>query len=337
VVFPHLVHTVSTLANIPVGTHASSHAEGITAGMRYIPAGVFNMGSDRFYPEERPRRRVRVDPFWIDETPVTNQQFARFVTETGYHTFAETPPVPADYPGMPLELTQAGSLVFEQPREPVAVNDFHRWWHFRIGAMWRHPYGPASSLDGLVDHPVVHIAYTDAEAYAAWAGKALPTEAEWEYAARGGLDSEFAWGEELAPGGRMLANYWQGQFPHENLAIDGWERTSPVRSYPANAYGLYDMIGNVWEWTRDWFGRPVQHIKTAGSCCIPDNPRGGSKHESYDPCTPAIHIGRKVLKGGSHLCAPNYCQRYRPAARYPQPIDTSTSHVGFRCVIREDR
>lgn len=307
----------------------------ITHGMQRLPGAVFPMGSDNFYPEERPRRSVRVDAFWIDATPVTNRQFAQFIAAAGYKTFAETPPDPADYPGMPPEFAKAGSLVFEKPSTQVGMNDFQQWWKFRVGAHWHQPLGEASSIDGLDDHPVVHIAYADAQAYAAWAGKALPTEAEWEYAARGGLDTEFAWGDELAPGGRMLANFWQGEFPHENRMLDGWERTSPVRSFPANAFGLYDMIGNVWEWTCDWFALPVTRKKAAGSCCIPANPRGGSERESCDPGTPAIRIGRKVIKGGSHLCAPNYCQRYRPAARYAQAIDTSTSHLGFRCVVRE--
>jgi sulfatase modifying factor 1 len=304
-------------------------------GMRRLAGGTFTMGSERYYPEERPRRRVRVDPFWIDEAPVTNGQFSEFVAATGYRTFAETPPNPADYPGMPPEMAKAGSLVFEQPRNRVSLDDFGAWWRFRFGASWRHPLGEGSSIAGMQDHPVVHVAYADAEAYAAWAGKALPTEAEWEYAARGGLDAEFAWGEELAPDGRMLANYWQGEFPHENRRLDGWERTSPVRTFPANGFGLHDMIGNVWEWTSDWYALPHSGKKAGGSCCIPANPRGGSEGASYDPCMPSIRIGRKVLKGGSHLCAPNYCQRYRPAARYAQPIDTSASHVGFRCVVRE--
>jgi formylglycine-generating enzyme required for sulfatase activity len=304
-------------------------------GMCHLPGGVFTMGSERFYPEERPRRRVRVDAFWIDATPVTNRQFAEFVTATGYRTFAEMAPNPVDYPGMPPDMAQAGSLVFEKPRGRVDPNDFRQWWHFSFGARWNQPLGAGSSISGLEDHPVVQIAYADAEAYAAWAGKTLPTEAEWEYAARGGFDREFAWGDELAPRGQMLANYWQGEFPHENRLLDGWERTSPVRSFPANDFGLFDMIGNVWEWTSDWYVLPDKHDKPAGSCCIPANPRGGIEHQSYDPCTPAIRIGRKVLKGGSHLCAPNYCQRYRPAARYAQPIDTSTSHVGFRCVSHD--
>jgi len=303
-----------------------------TAGMRHLAGGAFTMGSERFYPEEKPRRRVRVDPFWIDETPVTNRQFGEFVRATGYRTFAETAPDPADYPGMPAEMAQAGSLVFDRPRGSVNHLDFRQWWSFRFGARWDRPLGEGSSIAGLEDHPVVHIAYADAESYALWAGKSLPTEAEWEYAARGGLDAEFAWGDELAPGGRMLANYWQGEFPTENHVLDGWERTSPVRSFPPNGFGLTDMIGNVWEWTSDWYGQPSA---PSGSCCVPANPRGGLEELSYDPCTPEIRIGRKVLKGGSHLCAPNYCQRYRPAARYAQPIDTSTSHVGFRCVVRD--
>lgn len=299
--------------------------------MKRIEGGTFTMGSERFYPEEKPRRRVRVDPFQIDETPVTNRQFAEFVRQTGYRTFAETAPNPADYPGMPPEMAKAGSLVFDRPAGRVDLRDFRQWWSFRFGASWSRPLGEGSSIDGLEDHPVVHVAYQDAEAYARWAGKSLPTEAEWEFAARGGLDTEYAWGEELAPGGHMLANFWQGEFPWENRMLDGWERTSPVGFFPPNAYGLSDMIGNVWEWTCDWFATPV----SSSSCCVPSNPRGGREEQSYDPATPAIRIGRRVLKGGSHLCAPNYCQRYRPAARYAQPIDTSTCHVGFRCVVRE--
>ena len=305
-----------------------------TQGMRHLPGGEFTMGSDRFYPEERPRRRVSVAGFWIDETPVTNRDFAAFVAATGYRTFAEIAPDPADYPGLPPELARAGSLVFERPRGPVDLNDFRQWWKFRFGAKWSEPLGAGSSIAELLDHPVVHIAYVDAEAYAKWAGKDLPTEAEWEYAARGGLQGiEFAWGNELAPNGQMLANFWQGEFPWDNRLLDGWERTSPVRVFPPNGFGLFDMIGNVWEWTADWYSTAADLPK--GSCCTPSNPRGGREYESYDPCTPDVKIGRKVIKGGSHLCAPNYCQRYRPAARYPQPIDTSTSHVGFRCIIRE--
>jgi formylglycine-generating enzyme required for sulfatase activity len=306
-----------------------------TAGMRHLPGGDFAMGSERFYPEEAPVRRVKIDPFWIDEAPVTNRDFARFVAATDYRTVAEIAPDPADYPGMPIEMAKAGSLVFRRTAGPVDLHDFTRWWEFCFGADWRHPMGPDSRVDELQDHPVVHIAHADAEAYAAWAGKSLPTEAEWEFAARGGLDgAEFAWGNELAPAGVMLANYWQGSFPYDNQLLDGWERTSPIGIYPPNGHGLFDMIGNVWEWTCDWWSQPVSAVKPGGACCVPSNPRGGQEGESYDPCTPHVPIGRKVLKGGSHLCAPNYCQRYRPAARHPQPIDSSTSHIGFRCVIR---
>jgi sulfatase modifying factor 1 len=308
-----------------------------THDMRRIPGGVFAMGSERYYPEERPVRTVRVDGFWMDEAPVTNRAFARFVEATGHRTLAEIAPDPADYPGMPPEFAKPGSLLFMPAATPVDLQDFRQWWQFSFGTDWRHPHGPDSSLEGLWDHPVVHIAYADAQAYARWAGKALPTETEWEFAARGGLErAEFAWGDELAPGGAMLANYWQGEFPHRNLMTDGFLRTSPVGTYPPNGYGLFDMIGNVWEWTVDWFAVPKPARKTPGACCVPANPRGGTERESLDPCTPHVPIGRKVLKGGSHLCAENYCQRYRPAARHPQPVDSSTSHIGFRCIIRDN-
>jgi formylglycine-generating enzyme len=305
-------------------------------GMRFIQGGCFAMGSDRHYPEEAPAHRVAVDGFWIDEIPVTNREFSRFVAATGYVTVAEKAPDPADYPGIKPEMVGAGSLVFVKPSGPVPVTDPYAWWNFRFGASWRSPCGPGSTTADLADHPVVHVCYSDAEAYARWAGKTLPTEAEWEYAARGGLNAKpYAWGEELTPGGQVQANYWQGAFPWENLSTDGYHGTSPVRAYPPNGYGVYDMIGNVWEWTADWYS--VSAGKPHGSpCCVPRNPRGGVEAMSYDPCMPAIKIGRKVLKGGSHLCAANYCRRYRPAARYPQPVDTSTSHVGFRCIKRAE-
>ena len=305
-----------------------------SAGMRWVPAGTFLMGSDAHYPEEAPAHKVTVDGFWIDSRPVTNEAFAKFVEETGHVTFAEIAPDPADYPGALAEMLHPGSLVFQKPSRPVNMRDMRNWWRFTLGADWRHPGGPATDLEGMDRHPVVHVAFRDAEAYAKWAGKALPTEAEWERAARGGLEGAvYAWGDELMPRGRAMANYWQGQFPHENTLEDGWERTSPVGMFPANGYGLFDMIGNVWEWTDDWYAprhqQPAKH-----SCCVPRNPRGASRDESIDLRQPEIRIPRKVLKGGSHLCAPNYCQRYRPAARYPEPVDTSTSHVGFRCIIR---
>jgi formylglycine-generating enzyme required for sulfatase activity len=293
------------------------------------------MGSDDHYPEERPARRVVVSDFWIDEAPVTNRDFQAFVRDTGYVTLAEVAPDAAQYPHAAPHMLRAGSSLFVPPRQPVTLSDPFAWWHFSFGTSWLHPWGPQSTVDGLLDHPVVHVAYKDAEAYARWAGKVLPTEAEWEFAARGGLDrAPFSWGSELAPRGEMMANYWQGTFPHENLLHDGYERTSPVRSFPANGYGLYDMIGNVWEWTSDWY---ADAAVLATSCCIPRDPRGGSEAGSHNPSDPGAAFGRKVLKGGSHLCAANYCRRYRPAARYAQTVDTSTSHVGFRCVSREAR
>jgi formylglycine-generating enzyme required for sulfatase activity len=304
------------------------------AGMVYIPGGAFRMGSERHYPEEAPVHRVTVSPFWIDRTPVTNREFRCFVEGTGYITVAEIAPDPKDYPGALPHMLKPGSLVFTPPGHQVDLRDWRQWWRFEFGANWRRPYGRGRSNDGLDDHPVVHVAYKDAEAYAAWAGKALPTEAEWEYAARGGLDStEFAWGGAFTPGGRHMANTWQGEFPHENLREDGYARTSPVEAFPSNGYGLLDMIGNVWEWTNDWYS--ARHIgDTLKSCCIPQNPRGGPEADSYDPCEPSVRIPRKVVKGGSHLCAPNYCRRYRPAARHAQPVDSGMSHVGFRCVTR---
>jgi sulfatase modifying factor 1 len=303
--------------------------------MRLVPGGTFRMGSDRHYPEEAPVHRVTVDGFWMDRTPVTNRQFRDFVEATGYVTFAEIAPNPADYPGALPHMLKPGSLVFVSPDRPVDLRNFANWWTFKFGANWRRPYGKGSSIRGLDDHPVVHIAYRDAEAFAAWAGKQLPTEAEWEFAARSGLDgAEFAWGDELVPGGQHMANTWQGAFPHENLASDGYMRTSRVDAFPPNNFGLLDMIGNVWEWTTDWYSQ--KHDADAPkACCIPENPRGGIESGSYDPAEPQIKIPRKVIKGGSHLCAPNYCRRYRPAARHPQPVDTSTNHVGFRCIIRK--
>jgi len=306
--------------------------------MRFVHGGVFAMGSEDFYPEEAPVRSVRVDGFWIDETPVTNAAFAHFVAATGYVTLAERVPDPLLYPGIPPELAQPGSLVFDPEGEPGAEHALP-WWRIVAGADWRHPLGPSSGLDGLDTHPVVHVAYEDAQAYADWAGKALPSEAEWEFAARGGLDrATYAWGDALAPGGAMLANFWQGAFPDENDLLDGWARTSPVRSFPANGYGLFDMIGNVWEWTSDWYAVPEASNGSAdATCCIPRDPRGGTKAGSVDPAAPHAPIPRKVIKGGSHLCAPNYCQRYRPAARQPQAIDSAATHIGFRCVVRESQ
>lgn len=302
--------------------------------MVWIPGGTFRMGSDNHYPEEAPVHRVTVDGFWIDRTPVTNREFRTFVDATDYVTVAEQDPDPKDYPGALPHMLQAGSLMFNPPNHPVDLRDWSQWWTFRFGATWRKPYGPGSSIKGLDDHPVVHVAHADAEAYAAWAGKSLPTEAEWEFAARGGLDgAEFAWGDELEPDGRQMANFWHGEFPYQNLSPASYKRTTAVGTFPPNGYGLVEMIGNVWEWTSDFY-TPRHPDDAAKPCCIPANPRGGREDESYDACQPEIRIPRKVLKGGSHLCAPNYCRRHRPAARHAQPVDTSTSHIGFRCVVR---
>ncbi|MBA1345593.1 formylglycine-generating enzyme family protein [Rhizobium sp. WYCCWR 11146] len=304
--------------------------------MVLIPGGTFRMGSDTHYPEEAPSHRVTVDDFWMDRVPVTNGEFKQFVKATGYVTIAEQVPDARDYPGALPHMLYAGSLVFQRASGPVDLRNPNNWWAFVKGASWRHPLGLSSGLFKKENHPVVQIAHTDALAYAEWAGKELPTEAEWEYAACGGLENaEFAWGDEFTPAGRHMANTWQGEFPHQNLAADGYERTCPVNAFPPNGYGLLSMIGNTWEWTSDWY--TSEHPADAPkACCIPENPRGGRELDSYDPRQPEIRIPRKVLKGGSHLCAPNYCRRYRPAARYPQPIDTSTSHVGFRCIVRGD-
>ncbi|MEZ4564470.1 MAG: formylglycine-generating enzyme family protein [Thermomicrobiales bacterium] len=301
--------------------------------MIWIPGGTFLMGSNDHYPEEAPVHPVTVDGFWMDRTQVTNRAFRRFVKDTGYVTVAERVPRAEDYPGALPEMLVAGSVVFQQPPGRVPMNSHYNWWNWVPGADWRHPDGPQSNLNGRDSHPVVHVAWEDVEAYAAWAGKAIPTEAEWERAARGGHDGRpFAWGEELAPKGKMLANYWQGEFPWQNLELDGYARTAPVGSFPPNDYGLVDMIGNAWEWTSDWYS--ARHAP-AGDCCgtATVNPLGGSREASIDPNEPAA-IPRKVLKGGSFACAENYCKRYRPAARMHHPVDTGTNHVSFRCIIR---
>lgn len=299
-----------------------------------IPGGTFRMGSDRHYREEAPVRQVAVDPFWMDTYTVTNGQFAAFVAATGYLTVAERQLNAADYPGAKPELLLPGTLVFHMTEGPVDTGVISNWWSYVPGACWRHPEGLGSTLTGREDHPVVHVAFEDAAAYAAWAGKELPTEAEWEFAARGGLDgAEFVWGDELNPGGRWMANTWQGPFPWRNFRSDGHEGTAPVGSYPPNGYGLFDMAGNVWQWATDWFfaGKSSDAAK---SCCGPEDPRGGTIEASYDPAQPKIRIPRKVVKGGSFLCAQSYCRRYRPAARHAQMVDTGMSHIGFRCIVR---
>ena len=300
--------------------------------LQWIPDQTFRMGSDRHYREEKPQHFARVDGFWLERHPVTNAAFAAFVGETGYRTVAERALNPADFPGAPAENLQPGSMVFTGSPGPVDLRHLNLWWTWVPGACWRRPHGPSSSTAGLADHPVVHVAYEDAAAYAAWAGRELPTEAEWEAAARGGSDgSTYTWGEKPEEPGQRQANYWHGDFPWR--ADPGYGRTTPVQTFSANPFGLYDMAGNVWEWTQDWYAD--QHVDAAEtSCCAPANPRGAEAAASYDPRQPQFRVPRKVIKGGSFLCADSYCLRYRPAARRPQMIDTGMSHIGFRCLLR---
>jgi formylglycine-generating enzyme len=303
-------------------------------GMTWVPGGTFLMGSEQFYPEEAPVHRVAVDGLWMDRTPVTNAEFRRFVKDTGHVTLAERAPDPAEYPDADPALLVPGSLVFQATAGPVDLGDYRNWWAWMPGADWRHPEGPGSDLNGRERHPVVHVAPEDAEAYAAWAGKALPSEAEWERAARGGLEGAiFAWGDEFAPRGRVMANTWLGEFPWRNLKPEGRRGTSPVGSFPPNKFDLLDMTGNVWEWTADFF-TPHHPDEVEKPCCVPRNPRVSSPDDSLAKAVPGSHIPRRVIKGGSHMCAPSYCLRYRPAARQGEAVDTSTSHIGFRCVVR---
>ena len=303
-------------------------------GMVWVPGGTFTMGSESFYPDEAPLREVSVDGFWMDEHPVTVAEFRRFVKATGHVTNAEKAPDAADYPDADPELLVPGSLVFTPPPGPVDLRDFRNWWAWIPGATWRHPDGPASNLHGRDRHPVTQVAYDDAVAYAAWAGRVLPSEAEWERAARGGLEgATYSWGDEFTPGGRYMANTWQGQFPWQNLVSDRYEGTSPVKAFPPNGYGLYDVAGNVWEWTSDLFRAP----EPGGGdkpCCVPHKPGGPEAAGTVAAGQPEEGIARRVIKGGSHLCAPNYCLRYRPAARQAEAVDTSTTHIGFRCILR---
>jgi sulfatase modifying factor 1 len=291
------------------------------SGMSWLPGGRFRMGADLSYPEEGPVREVTVGAFWIDEFAVTNADFAGFAAATGYLTLAERPPDPMLFPGVRPEVLRPGGAVFFMPSGRIGMRDLTNRWRYVAGADWRHPEGPESTIDGREREPVVQIAFEDAAAYAAWAGKQLPSEAEWEFAARGGLDgAQFCWGDEFNPDGRWMANTWQGHFPFENLALDGFAGRAPVGSFPPNGYGLHDMAGNVWEWTADWWSE--RHAPDAPAPCCGS---GGAQPQRFS---------RKVIKGGSYLCAPNYCRRYRPAARYPQAVDTGTCHIGFRCIIR---
>ncbi|MDH6244784.1 formylglycine-generating enzyme family protein [Mycobacterium sp. OTB74] len=282
-----------------------------------LPGGEFVMGSNYFYPEERPEHTAEVAAFAIEEHPVTNAQFAEFVSDTGYLTVAERPMDPALYPGVAEEDLAPGALVFRPTTGPVNLRDWRQWWDWAPGACWHAPFGPDSTWQDHPDHPVVQVAYTDAAAYAQWAGRRLPTEAQWEYAARGGTTTTYAWGDEVMPNGELMANTWQGHFPYQNDGALGWVGTSPVSTFPRNGFGLADMIGNVWEWTVTPF-QPGVVVPGAPACCPPPDPDPSVTH---------------ALKGGSHLCAPEYCHRYRPAARSPQSQDSATTHIGFRCVV----
>lgn len=307
-------------------------------GMTWVPGGTFRMGSDLAeYPEEGPPHLVTVDGFWMDVTPVTVAAFADFVAATGYLTVAQRPLDPRQYPGLPAEVLVPGSMVFRPADGPVDLTDMLNWWRYVPGADWAHPEGPGSTVAGRGDHPVVHLCWDDIAAYAAWAGKDLPTEAEWERAARGGLDgARYAWGDEFAPGGRLMANTWIGEFPWQNLKPPEIRRTTPVGSFPANGFGLSDITGNVWEWTRDFYR--TRHEPAAHACCAVTNPRVDDAAASFGANEQGgAHVPRRVVKGGSHLCAPNYCERYRPAARQAQQVESSMSHLGFRCVIRPPR
>ncbi len=290
-------------------------------GMVWVPGGEFWMGDDLF--PDAPPQRVHVDGFWMDRTEVTNAQFEKFVKETGYKTVAERKPDAKDFPGVPEEKLVPGSIVFTPPTEVVPLTEHYRWWQYVPGACWRHPEGPGSDLKERANHPVVHIAWEDAVAYAQSAKKRLPTEAEWEFAARGGLDRKpYGWGDELTPQGKWMANIWQGRFPVENTKQDGFVRTAPVASFPPNGFGLYDMAGNVWEWCADWY-RPDYYANSPER-----NPRGPDS--SHDPLEPGIP--KRVQRGGSFLCSDQYCIRYRPGGRGKGAVDSGQSHAGFRCV-----
>lgn len=290
----------------------------------WLDGGEFAMGSDAHYPEEAPAHRVRVDGFWISPTAVTNREYAAFVRDTAYKTVAERPLDASDFPGAPAENLVAGSLVFTGTTGPVDLRHLSQWWAWTPAANWRRPFGPGSTIGDRAEHPVVHIAYEDAEAYAVWSGHRLPSEAEWEFAARGGFDgAPFTWGDSPEAAGEPKANYWHGDFPWR--ALPGYGSTSPVGSFSPNAFGLFDMAGNVWEWTSDWYSG----FEASHDCCAPSVPLGGTREGSVNQGE-QFAVPRKVVKGGSFLCADSYCQRYRPAARRAQMIDTGMSHVGFR-------
>lgn len=319
---------VSVVCGWQTNTHAAQRADG-PEGMVWVPGGEFWMGSEEpMFPDARPIHRVYVDGFWMDRTTVTNQQFAAFVKATGYVSAAERTADPAQYPGAPPEMLKPGAPVFTPPAGPVPLNNLLNWWRWQPGADWRHPEGPGSSTKGRENHPVVQVAYADAVAYAHWVGKRLPTEAEWEFAARGGLDGKtFVWGDEASPDGKHMANTFQGHFPDRDSGADGFIGTSPVCSYPVNGYGLCDMSGNVWQWTSDWY-RPDYYQVLAAQGGVVRNPHGPA--DSYDPSDPGVR--KRVQKGGSFLCTDQYCMRYRPGGRGKGEAASGASNVGFRLV-----
>jgi formylglycine-generating enzyme len=321
---------VLATAGIIYAGGAAAQSAAPPAGMVWIPGGEFWMGSDEpDFADARPWHKVHVDGFWMDRTEVTNAQFAAFVKATGYVTVAERKPRAEDYPDAPPENLIAGSVVFTPPDGPVPLDSHYQWWSYVPGADWRHPTGPGSSIEGKAQHPVVHIAYPDAVAFCQWAGKRLPTEAEFEYAARGGLDrARYVWGDEFQPGGHFMANTFQGHFPDTNTAEDGFVATAPVGSFPPNGYGLVDMAGNVWEWTSDWY-RPDYYATLAAAGGVARNPQGPDT--SYDPSEPGTR--KRVHRGGSFLCTDQYCSRYCPGGRGKGEMDTGTNHLGFRCVM----
>jgi sulfatase modifying factor 1 len=311
-----------------VSTNSTAPPGAAPDGMVWIPGGTFWMGCDDCdMPDTQPVHLVAIDGFWMDRTPVTNAKFAEFVRATGYLTIAERKPDPKDYPGVNPSKLVAGSAVFSPPAKDVALDDVTQWWRYVPGASWKHPEGPGTTIEGLEEHPVVPIAWEDAVAYAKWEGKRLPTEAEFEFAARGGLDrNRYAWGNDLKPGGAWAANIWQGRFPTNNLAEDGYERTSPVTAFPANGFGLYDVGGNVWQWCADWY-RP-DYFATLAANGVASNAQGPP--DSYDPQEPGVP--KRVQKSGSFLCSDRYCSRYLVGSRGRGAVDSGGSNTGFRCV-----